>query len=144
MSQQIGSPIEIPTFPFDYLTAGIFGLFSLWGIIKAFKEAQKNKTKFDKSVIFAYAFIAVFPFFAMALISLFPYKLLILSILRLLIYGSSLLVFLRKKHYPILLSEVSKDSFAYSGGFALLMLVMVIFAGYGFAEAIFRVLDHFL
>ena len=130
MSTPVQSYSQAEVIPFfDYLTAGIFGIFSLWGIIKAMKEAKRNQTKFDKGVIFTYSFIATFPFFAMALVSLFPYKLLILSILRFVIYGFSLLAFLRKKHYSNLLSQISQDSFAYSGGFALLMIVMFIFAG---------------
>ncbi len=137
------------TYIFEIAFAALFWGFSLFSIIYALFRLKKNRKKpnHDKkittSLVLFYAIMAVIPFLGMGFFAFFSLKLLLIKIIRLIIYAGFLL-WLWKKVYRLMISELSEPSFYYSGAFAVLLIVLLITAGLGLFEGIFHLLNFFL
>ncbi len=123
-------------------TCLLFGLLFLWGILEAFREAQKNLPEWGIGTTGVYALVLLSPLLMFSLLSLWFYKTLIVSILRLII---GLLVFLIfQKALWQMLSEISMPGFAYSGAFVILLVSLMAGGVVVASEVAFRLLDWWL
>jgi C4-dicarboxylate transporter len=139
---------------YPFITATLFWGFAILNLIYAvllFKKKKKknddNKRNSDKKVttgvVILYALITALPFLGMGFTAFFLFKTLIIKIIRLLVFSIAL-IWIWKKLNKLMLNELSEESFAYGGAFALILGVMLTAAGFGAAEIVFRLLDYFL
>jgi len=123
-------------------TCLLFGALFFWGILKARKEAQKNLPEWGIGTTSVYATMLLSPLLIFSLLSLWFYKTLVVSILRIFIGFLVFLIF--RKTLWQMLSDISMPSFAYSGAFVILLISLMAGGTVVVSEVVFRLLDWWL